>query len=137
MVDMEPTTANISSFYRSPDLALGDPGIRKSMQRVLLNYEANDTIDTGTQTFQLRYNFEDTSTPQPAAYALREGGGQNFYGSGTYGTAIYAAESGIPLARHAVEGSGFVVALKLNDSSSKSPISLKGYELEYVNGGRR
>ena len=131
------TTANISAFYRSPDLALGDPGIRKSMQRVLLNYDANDTIDTTNQTFQLRYNFEDTSTPQPAAYSLREGGGQNFYGSGSYGTAIYAAESGIPLARHSVEGSGFVVALKLNDKSSKSPMSLKGYELEYVNGGRR
>ena len=131
------TTENISAFYRSPDLALGDPGIRKSMQRVLLNYDANDTIDATNQTFQLRYNFEDTSTPQPAAYSLREGGGQNFYGSGSYGTAIYAAESGIPLARHSVEGSGFVVALKLNDKSNKSPMSLKGYELEYVNGGRR
>jgi len=131
------TTANISAFYRSPDLALGDPGIRKSMQRVLLNYDANDSIDTSNQTFQLRYNFEDTNTPQPSSYPLREGGGQNFYGSGSYGTAIYAAESGIPLARHSVEGSGFVVALKLNDKSSKSPISLKGYELEYVNGGRR
>ena len=131
------TTASISSFYRSPDLALGDPGIRKTMQRVLLNYEANDTIDTSNQTFQLRYNFEDTSTPQPSAYSLTEGGGQNFYGSGVYGTAIYAAESGIPLARHSVEGSGFVVALKLNDASSKTPLSLKGYEMEYVNGGRR
>jgi hypothetical protein len=107
------------------------------MQRVLLNYDANDTIDTTNQTFQLRYNFEDTDTPQPSAYPLREGGGQNFYGSGSYGTAIYAAESGIPLARHSVEGSGFVVALKLNDTSSKPSISLKGYELEYVNGGRR
>ena len=131
------TTANISAFYRSPDLSLGDPGIRKSMQRVLLNYDANDSIDTTNQTFQLRYNFEDTNTPQPDAYSLREGGGQNFYGSGSYGTGIYAAESGIPLARHSVEGSGFVVALKLNDTSSKTPISLKGYELEYVNGGRR
>jgi hypothetical protein len=131
------TTANISAFYRSPDLSLGDPGIRKSMQRVLLNYDANDTIDSTNQTFQLRYNFEDTSTPQPDAYPLREGGGQNFYGSGSYGTAIYAAESGIPLARHSVEGSGFVVALKLNDKSNKAPMSLKGYELEYVNGGRR
>jgi len=131
------TTANISAFYRSPDLPLGDPGIRKTMQRVLLNYEANDSIDTTNQTFQLRYNFEDTSTPQPSAYSLTEGGGQNFYGSGTYGTAIYAAESGIPLARHSVEGSGFVVALKLNDASSKTPLSLKGYEMEYVNGGRR
>ena len=89
------------------------------------------------QTFQLKYNFENTDTPQPSAYSLTEGGGQNFYGTGLYGTAIYAAESGIPLARHSVEGSGFVVALKLNDVSSKTPISLKGYEMEYVNGGRR
>ena len=131
------TTANISGFYRSPDLSLGDPGIRKSIQRVLLNYDTSDSIDTTNQTFQLRYDFEDSGTPQPSAYSLREGGGANFYGSGSYGSGIYAADSGIPLARHAVEGSGFVVALKLNDASSKTPISLKGYELEYVNGGRR
>jgi hypothetical protein len=130
-------TENISAFYRSPDLSLGDPGIRKSMQRVLLNYASSQSIDTTNQTFELKYNFEDTSTPQPSAYALREGGAGAFYGSGNYGTAIYAVESSIPLARHAVEGSGFVVALKLNDASSKSPISLKGYEMEYVNGGRR
>ena len=131
------STANISGFYRSPDLSLGDPGIRKTMQRVLLNYDANDTIDTTNQTFQLRYNFDDLSTPQPSAYSLTEGGGANFYGSGSYGSSIYAADSGIPLARHSVEGSGFVVALKLNDKSSKTPMSLKGYEMEYVNGGRR
>ena len=130
-------TENISAFYRSPDLSLGDPGIRKSMQRVLLNYASSESIDTTNQTFELKYNFEDTSTPQPSAYSLREGGAGAFYGSGNYGTAIYAVESSIPLARHAVEGSGFVVALKLNDASSKSPISLKGYEMEYVNGGRR
>ena len=130
-------TENISAFYRSPDLPLGDPGIRKTMQRVLLNYASNESIDTTNQTFELKYNFEDTSTPQPSAYSLREGGAGAFYGSGSYGTAIYAVESSIPLARHAVEGSGFVVALKLNDASSKSPISLKGYEMEYVNGGRR
>jgi len=131
------STTNVSGFYRSPDLSLGDPGIRKSMQRVLLNYDTSDDIDSDNQTFQLRYDFEDASTPQPSSYSLREGGGANFYGSGSYGSAIYAADSGIPLARHSVEGSGFVVALKLNDASNKTPISLKGYELEYVNGGRR
>ena len=29
----------ISGRYRSPDLTFGDPGIRKHMQRVILNYE--------------------------------------------------------------------------------------------------
>ena len=42
-----------------------------------------------------------------------------------------------PLERISVEGSGFVVAFKLEDQSSKQALSLRGFELEYVNGGRR
>ena len=39
--------------------------------------------------------------------------------------------------RVSVEGSGFVVAFKLEDESTKKSLSLRGFELEYVNGGRR
>ena len=130
------TTYTITGFYRSPDMSLGDPGIRKSMQRVLVNYKVNEAMDTDNQTFRLRYNYDDTDTPQPDSYAFSSATVAAFYGSGTYGTSAYGS-SGFPLERVSVEGSGFVVAFKLDDKSTKKSLSLRGFELEYVNGGRR
>ena len=130
------TTYTITGFYRSPDMSLGDPGIRKSMQRVLVNYKVNEAMDTDNQTFTLRYNYDDTDTPQPSSYAFSSATVAAFYGSGLYGTSAYGS-SGFPLERVSVEGSGFVVAFKLEDESTKKSLSLRGFELEYVNGGRR
>jgi len=130
------STYTITGFYRSPDMSLGDPGIRKTMQRALVNYKVNEAMDTTNQTFRLRYNYDDTDTPQPDSYSFSSAQVAAFYGSGTYGTSAYGS-SGFPLERVSVEGSGFVVAFKLEDKSTKKALSLRGYELEYVNGGRR
>ena len=130
------TTYTISGFYRSPDMTLGDGGIRKTMQRALINYEVNEAIDTTNQTFRLRYNFDDTDTPQPDPYELSSATVAAFYGVGTYGSSAYGS-SGFPLERKSVEGSGFVVAFKFNDISTKKALSLKGFELEFIPGGRR
>ena len=131
------TTHTISSFYRSPDMTLGDGGIRKTMQRALVNYEVNESVDITNQFFKLRYNFDDTNTPQPDSYQLSSSAASAaFYGSGVYGTSVYSA-SGFPLDRQSVEGSGFVVAFKFEDTSTKKAISLKGFELEFIPGGRR
>jgi hypothetical protein len=130
------STYTITGFYRSPDMALGDPGIRKTMQRALVNYKVNEAMDTTNQTFKLRYNYDDTDTPQPDSYSFSSAQVAAFYGSGLYGTSAYGS-SGFPLERVSVEGSGFVVAFKLEDKSTKKALSLRGFELEYVNGGRR
>ena len=130
------STYTITGFYRSPDMALGDPGIRKTMQRALVNYKVNEAMDTTNQTFKLRYNYDDTDTPQPDSYSFSSAQVAAFYGSGLYGTSAYGS-SGFPLERVSVEGSGFVVAFKLEDKSTKKALSLRGFELEYINGGRR
>jgi len=130
------STYTITGFYRSPDMSLGDPGIRKTMQRALVNYKVNEAMDTTNQTFKLRYNYDDTDTPQPDSYSFSSAQVAAFYGTGLYGTSAYGS-SGFPLERVSVEGSGFVVAFKLEDKSTKKALSLRGFELEYVNGGRR
>ena len=129
-------THTITGFYRSPDMTLGDGGIRKTLQRALVNYEVNEAIDTTNQTFKLRYNFDDTDTPQPSAYELSSAQVAAFYGSGIFGTSAFGS-SGFPLERKSVEGSGFVVAFKFEDTSTKKALSLKGFELEFIPGGRR
>ena len=128
------TTTTIQAVYRSPDMVMGDPGLRKYMQRVNLNYEGEGT--TIDANLALRYDYDDQNTPQPAKIALPSVGGAGTYGAAKYGQALYDA-SGVPLVRQSVEGSGFAVALKIDDQSSSNAFSIKGFQLEFTPGGRR
>lgn len=127
--------STIQSFYRTPDMTMGDPGIRKNMQRVIWNYENEGDVNTN---FKVRYDFDSPQVPQPDPYTLSTGAGIAVYGlsASTYGTAVYGS-SGANLVRQSVEGSGFTVALRVEDFSSNLPISFKGFELEFIPGGRR
>ena len=119
--------------YRSPDLTFEDPGIRKHMQRVILNYKPEAAIDAD---LLLRYDYEDPDSARPAAYALDSEDVVAIYGTSVYGVPIYAGASQ-PLVRQPVEGSGFAVALKIHDGGETAPYSLKGFQLEYQLGARR
>jgi len=129
------TTTNIIAFYRSPDMTMGDPGIRKNFQRILWNYDPNGAVGS---TFDLEYDFNDDEVPQPTSYDLTLGGNIAQYGfsESAYGTAVYGS-GGSNLQRQSIEGSGFTIATKITDSSSNNPIALKGFELEFTAGGRR
>ena len=119
--------------YRSPDLTFDDPGIRKHMQRVILNYKPEAAIDAD---LLLRYDYEDPDSARPAAYPLDSSDVVAIYGTSTYGVPIYTGASQ-PLVRQPVEGSGFAVALKIQDGGQTAPYSLKGFQLEYQLGARR
>jgi len=126
---------NINAIYRSPDLTMGDPGILKQMQRIIWNYDNESSVNS---TFRIRYDFNSSEVPQPDPYALTTGAAVAIYGNtaSLYGTAVYGS-SGAPLVRQTVEGSGFTVAVRLDDNNGAAPISLKGYQLEFTPGGRR
>ena len=125
--------------YRSPDMSFGDSGIRKHMQRVIINYKPEADIDAD---LILRYDNEDTNSARPANYPL-----DTANVAAQYGSAIYSTESSAtqfvyggptqPLVRQPVEGSGFSVALKVEDGGATAPYSLKGFQLEYQLGARR
>ena len=123
----------ISGRYRSPDLTFGDPGIRKHMQRVLINYKPESAINAD---MFVRYDYEDKNSAKPAAYALDSSDVVAIYGTSKYGTGTYGGPSQ-PLIRQSVEGSGFAVALRINDNATTAPYSLKGFQLEYQLGARR
>ena len=104
------------------------------MQRVNLNYEGEGTsIDAN---LALRYDYDDQNTPQPTKIALPSVGGAGTYGAAKYGSSLYDA-SGVPLVRQSVEGSGFAVALQIDDQNSADSFSVKGFQLEFTPGGRR
>ena len=126
----------INGRYRSPDLTMNDPGIRKNMQRVIVNYAPESSIDAD---LFVRYDYESKDSARPAAYPLDSGDIARYMeqpftehpASGTYGGASQ------PLVRQPVEGSGFAVALRVNDGGTTAPYSLKGFQLEYQLGARR
>jgi hypothetical protein len=126
---------NINAIYRSPDYTMGDAGIRKLMQRIIWNYDNEAAVNS---KFRIRYDFSSADVPQPAEYDLTSGSAIAIYGltASTYGTAVYGS-SGTPLVRQSVEGGGFTVAVRLDDTQGAAPISIKGYQLEFTPGGRR
>ena len=126
----------VQAKYRSPDLTFGDPGIRKHMQRVNINYAPESTIDAD---MFVRYDYEDANSTRPAAYALDSLNVGGVYGAAatTYGVASYGGPSQ-PIVRKSVEGSGFAVALRVEDgATSTGPYSLKGFQMEFQLGARR
>ena len=128
----------INAKYRSPDMTFGDAGIRKHMQRVIINYAPESTIDAD---LFLRYDYEAKDSARPAAYELDSSDIAAIYGVASYGSSssnfgTYGGASQ-PLVRQAVEGSGFAVALRVNDGGETAPYSLKGFQLEYQLGARR
>ena len=126
---------NVVAVYRSPDLSLGDTGLRKLMQRVILNYEVEGTVSA---QLRVRYDSDSKDTPQPTFFDIASPGGIAIYGSSssTYGNAVYDS-SGAPIFRRAIEGSGFLVAVRVNHDSSDNPFTLHSYQLEFTLGGRR
>ena len=123
----------VGGKYRSPDLSFGDPGIRKHMHRVLVSYKTEASISAD---MFLRYDYEDPNSPRPAAYSLSASDIVAVYGSGVYGTATYGGQTE-PLLRQSVEGSGFTVALRVDDNGTTAPYALRGFQMEYQTGARR
>ena len=123
----------VGGKYRSPDLSFGDPGIRKHMHRVLVSYKPEASISAD---MFLRYDYEDPNSPRPAAYSLSASDIVAVYGSGVYGTATYGGQTE-PLLRQSVEGSGFTVALRVDDNGTTAPYALMGFQMEYQTGARR
>jgi len=125
--------------YRSSDLAFGDTGIRKHMQRVIINYKPESAI---AAELLVRYDNENSDSTRPNPYTLNSSDVAAQFGSALFSTAtgdvrfVFGGPSQ-PLVRQAVEGSGFSVVLRINDSGESAPYSLKGFQLEYQLGARR
>ena len=119
----------IEANFKSPDISIGDTGIRKSMQRILLNIEPEGELEFD---LYMKYNYNNSDTPQPTAINITETSGIAAFGNSlsTFGS------TGSPIRRKSVEGSGFAAAVHIIDSASKKPYSIRGFQLEYTPGGR-
>jgi len=131
--------STILGKYRSPDMAFGDSGIRKHMQKVIINYRPEGVIDTD---LFVRYDNEDKNSARPAVYPFDTTNLPSAYGSALYSTTSSTTQFAYgggqdPLDRKSVEGSGFSIILRVEDDGVSNPYSLKGFQLEYQLGARR
>ena len=124
----------IEANFKSPDIAIGDTGVRKSMQRILLNIEPEGELEFD---LYMKYNYNNSDTPQPTGISITETAGVAMFGNSasTFGTAVFGS-TGSPIIRKSVEGSGFAAAVHIIDSASKKPYSIRGFQFEYTPGGR-
>ena len=125
--------------YRSSDLSFGDTGIRKHMQRVIINYKPESAI---AAELLVRYDNENADSTRPEPYTLNSAEVAAQFGSALFSSATSAVRfvfggPSQPLVRQPVEGSGFSVVLRINDDGESAPYSLKGFQLEYQLGARR
>lgn len=126
-------TNNVDAKYRSPDLTMGDAGIRKAFQRIIVNYAPEAAVNAD---LFIRYDYEAASVARPAAYPFSSASIFAIYGTSTYGTATYGGQVN-PLFRQPIEGSGFSMAIRVNDRGTSAPYALKGFQLEFAVGARR
>ena len=129
----------IKGKYRGPDMVFGDSGIRKHLQKVIINYRPEGTVDAD---LIVRYDNEDKNSARPAVYPFSTDNLAASYGTSLYSTTSSATQFTYgggkdPLDRKSVEGSGFSVILKVEDDGTSNPYSLKGFQLEYQLGARR
>tara|TARA_R110001606_G_scaffold117512_1_gene247022 strand:- start:143 stop:1882 length:1740 start_codon:yes stop_codon:yes gene_type:complete len=129
----------IKGKYRGPDMVFGDSGIRKHVQKVIINYRPEGSVDAD---LIVRYDNEDKNSARPAVYPFSTDNLSASYGVSLYSTTSSATQFTYgggkdPLDRKSVEGSGFSVILKVEDDGTSNPYSLKGFQLEYQLGARR
>jgi len=123
----------VTGKYRSPDLVMGDAGIRKRFQRVIINYAPEAVVNAD---LFVRYDYETGTAPRPAAYPFLNTSVVAIYGTSLYNTATYGGQIN-PIIRQPIEGSGFSIALRVNDRGTSAPYSLKGFQLEFQPDARR
>jgi len=124
---------DIDAKYQTPHYDFGDVGTRKTMQYVKLSVTPEGEV---SPILRIRYDYEDTTIPQPAEYTLDNIPTPALFGSAVFGTAVFGASTD-PMLRQAVQGSGTVCNFQIRSSDQKPPYAINGIYINYVPSGRR
>ena len=126
--------AEIEGTFRSPDLTMGDAGVSKSFTHLLINYSPESAVNA---TIALKYDYSVDTAVNPAPYPLSVSSLVSVYGTQVYGAGIYGGASD-PVLRQPIEGSGYAIAIRIvDDGTTSSPYTMRGFQLEFSQGTRR
>lgn len=127
---------NIVASFATPYVPINDPRVRKTFYKMFLYTDPQGSVTTSVN---LKYDFDDFGSIQPATITLSNNAGSvGFYGSSTatYGTTVYGTKLK-KLFQTQVIGSGFTVSLQFVSDSQDPPFSLDAATLEYSTHDRR
>ena len=127
------TATDISARYETPFLDFGDAGTRKT-----INYAKISVTPEGQcqPTLRLRYNYGDTTIPQPPNYTLDQIQEPAMFGSSKFNAVAFGA-SNDPLVRQAVQGSGDTCNFRIYSIDQNAPYAINGIYADYRPAGRR
>jgi hypothetical protein len=123
----------VQYIFKSPDLSLGDLGIRKRTKRAIISLLYEGAVNP---SLNLIYDFGSVSVNQPTTYTLSFPSTVYLYGTAIYGTAYYSVNTEA-LNRIWAQGSGFTVAIMLSGADTDFPFTIRGFQLETTLGGRK
>ena len=127
------TALDINALYLTPHYDFGDVGTRKTLQYVKISVTPEGEA---TPTLKIRYDYEDTTIPQPPDYILADIPTPSLFGSVVFGAAVFGASTD-PMLRQAVQGSGTVCNFQIKSSDQTAPYAINGLYINYVPSGRR
>ena len=127
------TAFNIDAQYATPNYDFGDIGTRKTLHYAKISITPEGEVQP---TLRVRYDYEDTSIPQPQDYVLDSVPLPAIFGSAVLGTAIFGA-SNDPMLRQAIQGSGHSASFRISSVDQSAPYAINGIYINYVPAGRR
>lgn len=118
--------------YKTGDMDLGDPGLRKTLHYMQLSTEPEGNTDI---KLQWKFNFSSTDIVQPPLLSV---GSLSFgakFGTAIFGTSKFGLSS--PLKRINLRGSGTSVSFQYSGEDSNPPFKITGMYILFVPSDRR
>ena len=125
--------ASILATYKTPSFDFGDHGTRKTLNFLKLSVTPEGVVEP---TLRVRYDYEDTSLPQPPDYVLTSIKKPAVFGTSEFAAAFFGA-SNDPTVRQAVQGSCHTANFRIRSSDTNAPYAINGLYIDYTPANRR
>ena len=135
LINASGADANIVAEYQTPDLDYGDLGTLKTLKYVKISATPEGTVST---KLRIRYNYDDSNSPQPSDYTLSVDK-PSLFGTAAFGSTaahVFGAASD-PITRQVVEGSGHSNYFRIFSDDQNSPYTINGIYIDYEPSGRK
>ena len=122
LINASGADANIVAEYQTPDLDYGDLGTLKTLKYVKISATPEGTVST---KLRIRYNYDDSNSPQPSDYTLSVDK-PSLFGTAAFGSTaahVFGAASD-PITRQVVEGSGHSNYFRIFSDDHNSPYTI-------------
>lgn len=124
---------DINAVFETPYMPINDPRIRKTFYKHSLYIKTQGLFSFDVN---VRYDYNPSGSIQPPPFSFGSNTGPAIWGQSVWGHFVYSRAVSDTFINQIV-GSGFVVALRYEDTSTNPPFTLDYVILEYGTNERR